>query len=175
VLAGQGLALAADLADGATPSGPALLADAAVLLAALTGDEADRALAVRLVAPALAESVGRASTYGAALEIAARLGRPARQLVVVGDPGSPLAAIARDARADVVATVRPDQAAAFADAGFELFAGRVATDGRATAYWCEQFMCRLPTSEPEELSTLLATGSSGPTGSADPARVTARS
>jgi uncharacterized protein YyaL (SSP411 family) len=159
VLAEQGLALAADLADGATPSGPALLADAALLLGALTGDDADRALAEALIAPALAESAGRASAYGAALEIAARLSRPVRQLVVVGDPGSRLAAVARSARAGVVATVRPAQAAAFAGAGFELFAGRDAPGGQATAYWCEHFVCRLPTREPEELAALLATAS----------------
>jgi len=158
VLAQQGLALAADLADGATPSGTALLADAALLLGALTGRDADRALAEELIAPGVAESVGRASAYGAALEIAARLVRPARQLVVVGDPASPLAAVARQARADVIATVPPAQAAALADAGFELFAGRDAVAGLATAYWCEQFVCRLPTREPRELSALLVAG-----------------
>jgi len=156
VLAAQGLALAADLADGATPSGPALLADAALLLATLTGEESDRALADRAIAPALAEAEGRASAYGAALAIAARLARPARQLVVVGQPDSPLTAVARAADADAVAIVTPDQAAAFADAGFELFAGRVASGGIPTAYWCEQSVCRLPTVSPEELAALLA-------------------
>lgn len=156
VLAAQGLALAPDLADGALPSGPALLAEAALLLATLTGDDAARALAERTVAPALAESVGRASAYGAALEIAARLGRPDRQLIVVGDPASPLAAVARTAAADALAIVTPEQAEAFADAGFELFAGRTSRGGAATAYWCEHFVCRLPTTSPEGLSTLVA-------------------
>jgi uncharacterized protein len=156
VLAVQGLAIGADPADGATPSGPALLADAALLLADLTGDDADRALAERLIAPALAEAGGRASAYGAALALAARLARPVRQLVVVGQPASPLADVARRATADVVAVVTAEQARAFAAAGFELFAGRVAVEGRATAYWCEHFACRLPVTAPEELSTLLS-------------------
>ncbi len=155
VLAAQGLALAPDLADGAVPSGPALLADAALLLAALTGDEVDRALAERTIGPALAESAGRESAYGAALEIASRLARPARQLVVVGDPGSPLAAVARGAEADAVALVTEAQASAFTDAGFELLAGRTASGGATTAYWCEQFVCRLPTTSPSVLARML--------------------
>ena len=155
VLAAQGLALAPDLADGAAPSGPALLADAALLLAVLTGDDAARALAERTIAPALAESAGRASAYGAALAVASRLARPARQLVVVGDPGSALAEVARAADADAVALVTGEQAAAFADAGFELFAARTSVGGAPTAYWCEQFVCRLPTTSPAELSTLV--------------------
>ena len=156
VLAAQGLALAPDLADGAVPSGPALLADAALLLAVLTGEDAARALAERTIAPALAESGGRASAYGAALEVASRLARPARQLVVVGDPASPLADVARTAGADAIALVTADQAAAFAAAGFELFAARTAIGGAPTAYWCEQFVCRLPTTAPEELRALVA-------------------
>jgi uncharacterized protein YyaL (SSP411 family) len=156
VIAAQGLGRVPDLADGATPSGPALLADAALLLAVLTGDDAYRSLAERTIAPALAEAEGRASAYGAALEIAARLARPARQLVVVGDPSSPLAHVARGARADAVALVTPEQSDAFAAAGFELFTGRVATAGQSTAYWCEQFVCRLPTTSPEELAALIA-------------------
>jgi uncharacterized protein len=158
VLAAQGLALGADLADGATPSGPALLADAALLLADLTGDDSDRALAERLVAPALAEAPGRASAYGAALELGSRLARPARQLVVVGDPASELAALARTSGADVVAIVTGAQAAAFADAGFDLFAARTALDGAATAYWCEHFVCRLPFTSPTQLAEVLGAG-----------------
>jgi uncharacterized protein YyaL (SSP411 family) len=122
----------------------------------LSGDDADRSLAARVIAPALAEAEGRASAYGAALEVASRLARPARQLVVVGGLSSPLARVARGARADAVALVTPEQAEAFAVAGFDLFAGRVATAGRPTAYWCEQFVCRLPTTSPDELSTLIA-------------------
>lgn len=156
VLAAQGLALGADLADGATPSGPALLADAALLLADLTGDDADRRLAARLIGPALAGIGGRASAHGAALAVAARLARPARQLVVVGDARSALAGVAREARADVVAIVTAEQAAALAAAGFELFAARTELDGRPTAYWCEHFVCRLPVTQAGELSDLLA-------------------
>jgi uncharacterized protein YyaL (SSP411 family) len=164
VLSAQGLAVAPDLADGATPSGPALLADAALLLWAVTGEDGYRELAAASIAPAIAESAGRASAYGAALELAARLARPARQLVVVGDEAdrAPLAGVARTAVADAVALVTARQARAFEDAGVELFAGRSSRDGRPAAYWCEQFVCRLPVSDAAELATLLAgSGSSG--------------
>lgn len=156
VLAVQGLARAADLADGAVPSGAALLADAALLLWVLTGDEGDRVLAERTIAPAVAESAGRASAYGAALQLASRLARPARQLVVVGDPDAPLADVARAARSDAVALLTAGQTDAFAAAGFALFAGRAALEGRPTAYWCEQFACRLPVTAPEDLAALIA-------------------
>jgi uncharacterized protein YyaL (SSP411 family) len=157
-LAAQGLALAPDLADGATPSGPALLADAALLLWVLAGDAGYRELAATTIAPAVAESAGRSSAYGAALEVASRLARPARQLVVVGgDAGrGPLADVARTATADAVALVTAEQAAAFADAGFELFAARTLRDGHPAAYWCEEFVCRLPVTDAEELAALLA-------------------
>ncbi|WP_329608118.1 hypothetical protein [Microbacterium sp. KUDC0406] len=44
----------------------------------------------------------------------------------------------------------PEQARAFADAGFELFLEKDAVEG--VAYDCRDFVCRLPTSDPEQLS-----------------------
>ena len=43
-------------------------------------------------------------------------------------------------------------AGAFASAGFELFAGRTTVDGRAAAYVCEDFVCRLPVTDPAWLT-----------------------
>ncbi|TAM66136.1 MAG: thioredoxin domain-containing protein [Microbacteriaceae bacterium] len=68
-----------------------------------------------------------------------------------------LAALARRApSADVTAVVTDEQASAFARAGFELFEARIVVDGRATAYYCRDFVCRLPTTDAGELTTLLA-------------------
>ena len=54
-----------------------------------------------------------------------------------------------------VAIVTEAQAAAFADEGFELFTARTTRDDRATAYFCEHFVCALPVTAGPELDSLL--------------------
>jgi len=157
VLARHGLAAGPDLDDGATPSGPALLADAALLLWTLTGDDAHRRIAEDALAPALAPALEQPSAFGAALAIASRLVSPTRQLVVVADdPGEPLGAIAHSVGPEPTAVVTSSQAGEFAASGFELFEGRTLRDGRAAAYFCERFVCALPVTEPAALAELLA-------------------
>ena len=158
VLAARGLALPPEVSDGATPSGRALLADAALLLAALTGDDAHRRIAERAIAPALALAPGQPLSFGAALAVASRLGRPVAQLVVVGPGDSALADVARrwGGPARVLALVPEDAAGSFAAAGFELFAARTARDGVDTAYLCEHFVCALPLTDAPALAGRLA-------------------
>src|SRR5690606_14440796 len=104
--------------DGATPSGRALLADAALLLAALTGEHSHRRIAERAIAPALALAPRQPISFGGALAIAARLSRPVAQLVVVGTGDSALAGVARrwGGPARVLAIVSEADAATFAEA-----------------------------------------------------------
>jgi len=157
VLARHGLVAAPDLDDGATPSGPALLADAALLLWTLTGDDAHRRIAEDALVPALALALEQPSAFGAALAVASRLVSPVRQLVVVADdPGEPLGAVARSTGPKPTAVVTGAQAGEFAASGFELFEGRTLRDGRAAAYFCERFVCALPVAEPAALGELLA-------------------
>jgi uncharacterized protein YyaL (SSP411 family) len=157
VLVARGLAVAADLDDGATPSGAALLADAALLLWTLSGDDAHRRIADDAIAPALANALEQPSAFGAALAVASRLESPVRQLVVVADdPGEPLGGIARSIGPEPTAVVTSEQAAAFAASGFELFLGRTTRDGRAAAYFCERFVCALPVTAERALGELLA-------------------
>ncbi len=156
VLGAHGLAVATNLDDGATPSGNALLADAALLLWGLTGDDSHRRIAEDAIAPALANALDQPSAFGAALAIASRLASPLRQLIVVADdPADPLAALARDAGPELTAIVTAEQAAAFAAAGFGLFEARTLRDGHAAAYLCEHFVCALPVTTPEQLAPLL--------------------
>jgi uncharacterized protein YyaL (SSP411 family) len=54
-----------------------------------------------------------------------------------------------------LALVTETQAVAFAEAGFELFADRIAR-GAAAAYLCEGFTCRLPTGDAAMLAEQLA-------------------
>jgi len=157
VLVAHGLAAVTDLDDGATPSGAALLADAALLLWTLSGDDAHRRIAEDAIAPALANALEQPSAFGAALAIASKLASPVRQLVVVADgPGEPLSAVARSIGPEPTAVVTSAQASVFAASGFELFVGRAARDGRPAAYFCERFVCALPVTEERSLVELLA-------------------
>ncbi|GHF23317.1 thioredoxin domain-containing protein [Pseudolysinimonas yzui] len=157
VLAARGLSLPPEIADGATPSGRALLADAALLLAALGGDDRHRRIAERAIAPALTHASGQPLSFGGALGVAVRLGRAVAQLVVVGPGDSPLAALARGWGGPdrILALVTDEQAAAFAADGFELFAARVSREGRDTAYLCEHFVCDLPLTDAAALADRL--------------------
>jgi uncharacterized protein YyaL (SSP411 family) len=161
VLAARGIAVDADRTEGATPSGAALLADAAARLAALTAERDYRAIAERALAPSLAPALERPIAYGATLAVAARLAAPAAELVVVRtDDDAAAEELLAEARAwarptRTLAIVTEAQAAALAAAGFELFADRVARGGTA-AYLCEGFTCRLPTGDAATLAAQLA-------------------
>jgi uncharacterized protein YyaL (SSP411 family) len=158
VLVARGLGLPPDVSDGATPSGPALLADAALLLAALTGDVRHTRIAEHSISPAFPAALTQPISFGAALAVGVRLARPVAQLVVVGDPGAPIAGVARawGGPARVLAIVPEPAARDFAAAGFELFAARVSRDGAATAYLCEHFVCELPLTDAVRLADRLA-------------------
>lgn len=157
VLAAQGLALPPEISDGAVPSGRALVADAALLLAALTGDDAHRRIAEHAILAAREPALAQPISFGGALAALVRLGRPVAQLVVVGPGDSALAGVARGwgGPGRVLAIVSAPAADAFAAAGFELFAARTARDGRDTAYLCEHFVCELPTTDAEGLAARL--------------------
>jgi uncharacterized protein YyaL (SSP411 family) len=161
VLDSQGLALAVDPSEGAYPSGLSALADAAATLSMLTADprygRVSRA-AMELIAPA---AVTSGMSFGAALGVMSGLASPSAQLVVVtGDRDAGVTSLARrrDRVGGVVAVVSEEQAGSFAAAGFELFEGRTARDGAATAYLCRDFVCRLPLVDAVPLAVELAAG-----------------
>lgn len=181
VLAARGLALPDDPAEGATPSGLTTCADAAWRLFALGAGERylDAASAAARTVAGIA--VQRPIAFGGALGLMSRLSAPLVQLVtVVPDaagtaathPGArsrpapgprldtapaigvELVAASRRHAASVTAIVTESQARAFADAGFELFEGRGAQRGEATAYRCESFVCAMPVHRADELASL---------------------
>ncbi len=157
VLAAHGLALPPELSDGATPSGRALLADAALLLAALTGADEHRVLGETALLAALPQALAQPISFGGALAVVTRIGRPVAQLVVVGPGDGDLARVARawGGPSRVLALVTEEQAAAFAAAGFELFAARGSRGGADTAYLCEHFVCELPLTDAGMLAARL--------------------
>jgi uncharacterized protein len=85
---------------------------------------------------------------------------PTREVAVIGDPDD---ATTRTLAAEVtIARYMPNVALAVAAPDDEasrsavaLLADRVALEGRATAYVCERFACKLPVTTPEALSEQL--------------------
>ncbi|WP_431739678.1 thioredoxin domain-containing protein [Microbacterium testaceum] len=151
VLLAQGMRAHGVPSDGASPSGPSVFAAAALDLWRLGAGERYRDVAVQLVRAAADSALSSPLAHGAILEVAVGLAAAPRQVVVVGEADAEIADLARRLPADVVAVVSPDQARAFAEAGFELFAGKVAQGGEATAYDCRAFACALPTTDPARL------------------------
>jgi len=156
VLAQQGIGAPDAASDADEPSGPAALAAAAAALWLLGADDtgaAYRERAERLVATHAPAALAQPLAYGALLRVAATLAVSPRQvLVVTPEADDPLATAARGIPADVVAVVTPEQARAWAAAGFGLFADKDLRDGRATAYDCRDFACRLPVTDPAALT-----------------------
>ena len=170
VLVERGLALPADPAEGATPSGITACADAAWRLFALGAGDRFRELAERAMRSVAGIAIERPLAFGGALALMARLEAPLVQLVTVvpdeqelDDTGDgednaegrrSLRAASRRHAASVSTIVTERQAADFASAGFELFEGRTATSGAATAYRCRSFVCALPVHDAGELEAL---------------------
>ena len=155
-LAATGLVIESDPSEGAYPSGLSAMANAARMLYALTADARyDRAAreAMESVAPL---AVVQPIAFGAALQVSAALASQPTQLVVVSDGGE-VARLATswNRESAVVAVVTPEQALRYAEAGFELFEGRVTTPGVETAYLCSDFVCALPVTGVDALRGLL--------------------
>jgi uncharacterized protein len=161
VLVARGLAMPADPAEGATPSGLTVCADAAWRLFALGAGAPYRELAERAMESIAGLAVERPIAFGGALEVMARLDAPLVQLVTVvpdaeeagGGEHSLLDATRRHA-ASVSTILTERQAREFAAAGFELFEGRTAGKG-PTAYRCRSFVCALPVHGADELDALV--------------------
>ena len=68
----------------------------------------------------------------------------------------------------VVASVTAAQARALAASGFELFAGRGPLRELPTAYLCEDFVCRVPVTDPAELTIGETSAGIAPDGLASP-------
>ena len=141
-----------DVSEGATPSGEALIAQAATALWALTGEDSYRQLASTTASighETLAQHPLGAGGFASALW---RLGEPHSALVVVDDDeASELRNIANrvvSGRVTVI-TVTRDQARQFAQAGFELFQGRDGESG--VAYRCRGMVCDVPDRDPQDL------------------------
>ncbi|MFF2273749.1 thioredoxin domain-containing protein [Agromyces sp. NPDC058136] len=163
VLEGHGLALPTDPAEGAAPSGITACAIAAWRLWLLGAGDRYRAAAERAMQQLAGAALARPIAFGAALELMARIAAPVVQLAVVvprraapGEPrsGDELVRAAVAAEASITVIVTEAEAAALAEAGFELFVGRHLIGGAAAAYRCQEFVCALPVTDATALRAL---------------------
>jgi len=148
-----------DTGDNATPCGSSAAADVLLRLA-LIFDEAryrERALAVlEAMAPFMQRYPTGFGRYLAAAEFA--LGQP-HEIALVGDPGDEqLRALAATALQPfipnrVVVLGRPGDATPAVPS--PLLSGRGQIDGKATAYVCRNYTCRMPVTDPAALAMQL--------------------
>ena len=145
-----------DVQDNAVPSGNAMAARVLLRLAAWTGegsyrDAAERAM--RAVVPFVSRYPTGFAQWLGAMDLALA---PVVEVAIVGDPQDPataalIAETRRGFRPNQVTAVSADPAAS----AIPLMAGRVAIDGRPTAYVCREFACRLPVGDAEALRAQL--------------------
>ena len=141
-----------ELYDNATPSGNSVAAEMLLRLASFTGDaEYERAglSALRLIRDAMA---GAPTGFGQALCALDRYLGPSNEVAIIGDPAAAdtraLAAVVTNEayRPNIVlAVAAPDDE--LAARTVPLLRDRDARDGRATAYVCERFTCKLPVTD----------------------------
>jgi hypothetical protein len=144
-----------DLFDDATPSANALSADGLLRLAALsgrTGYDEPAFEVLRLVSDLLGR---HPSAFAFTLEAVERAtGRPI-EVAVVGEDDDPATTalwrrvVGRFLPGSVVTCARPEREVADLT---PLLADRELVDGRATAYVCEYYACRLPVTDPDALT-----------------------
>jgi uncharacterized protein YyaL (SSP411 family) len=150
-----------DTGDNATPAGNSAAADVLLRLALIFDDATYRARA-ETVLGGLAPFMARYPTgFGRALAAAEFALATPKEIALVGEPG------AEDTRAlgevifrpflpnKVVLLRRPDEEPPAIPS--PLLEGRSQLDGRATAYVCENYACKLPVNQPARLAEQLAT------------------
>jgi uncharacterized protein YyaL (SSP411 family) len=144
-----------DLYDNAIPSGNSAAAGVLLRLGRFTG-EADYEEAGLSALRLVADGMRRAPTgFGHALCALDFAVGPVKEVAIVGDPESEdTIALLRTARGRfrpnvIVAVAGPGDADA-AEA-IPLLRDRPQVDGKATAYVCERFTCKLPVTDPEAL------------------------
>jgi len=152
------------LFDSAVPGGTSVAADVLLRLAVLTGEAAYERLAVsalRAVAPLLARYPSAFGRFLAALDF--HLG-PAVEVAIRWPRGEgPPDRLLREVYARYLPT-RVLTGAPEGEPGGPLLADRTTREGQPTAYVCERYACRAPTTDPAELGRQL----DGPAGA--PAR-----
>ena len=150
-----------DLYDNATPAGNSVAVEVLLRLAAYTGEGAYRERAERYLSALVAPVAQHPGAFGRLLSALDFAIGPVQEVALVGDPAGP---DTRDLLAALYARYDPNRVLALRPPGTEgdtvtglipLLEGRTAIEGRATAYVCQHFACRLPVTTPEALLSQL--------------------
>jgi uncharacterized protein len=141
-----------DIFDNATPSGNSVAADVLLRLAVLTDNETYR-MAAEGVLRLLRDAMTRYPLgFARALNALDFLLDTPREVAIVG---SPEADDTRALRRAAFEPFVPNKVVAGSGADIPLLEGREPRNGHAAAYVCQHYVCQAPTSDPEELRTLL--------------------
>ncbi len=145
-----------DFIDNAIPSGNSLAAEGLLRLAKLTGNDEYRKLSLQVLM-LMQEAMSQQPTgFGRLLGVLDAALAPSQEVALVGDPADEST---QALLAGVRARYLPHTVVALKEPGAEsmlpLLEGRTLVDGQAAAYVCENFACRLPVTEVEELGALL--------------------
>ncbi len=147
-----------DVQDNATPSGGAVATLVLLRLAAFTGEGRYRDAAEHAIATVTAYTARYPTAFAMWLQAIDLALAPVAEVAIVGDPDDDATwALLRAVGAGytpnrVVALKRTDAAAS----AVPLLEGRVQLKGRATAYVCRGFACRLPVTDADALREQLA-------------------
>jgi uncharacterized protein YyaL (SSP411 family) len=150
-----------ELFDNAMPSGNSAAATVLQRLALLTGDvgyEREGVGALRVLGDLMVKAPTALGQALSALDLAVG---PSREVAIVGVPGAQdTARLVREVHGRFLPNVVLAVGAPGEDAAVPLLVDRPGIDGRATAYVCEGFACRMPVTDPGALATQLteATG-----------------
>ena len=148
-----------DVADNAVPSGGSMAADTLLRLAVITGNsefESKAVASLRSAREMMAQFPMGAGHWLGALDF--YLSRP-KEVAIIGDP---LDADTRALAGQVSRRFLPNRVLVVADpktsegSGYPLLSGRALVDGKAAAYVCENYVCKLPVTDPRELAIQLA-------------------
>jgi uncharacterized protein YyaL (SSP411 family) len=146
------LARRKDLEDTPIPAGGSSAAFGLLRLAALTGDHDLAAPAVAMLRVLHGVAPRHPTAFGHLLQAIDFYLAPTREVALVGDEIAPLARTFRaKLRPHAVLAGGPGTGAT----AVPLLEGRTPVDGRAAAYVCENFSCRMPVTDANELEALL--------------------
>jgi len=151
-----------EFSDGATPSGNSMAALVLLKLGRLTADDRMESYGRRTL-EAAAGPVERAPFgYPQLLQAADVAIGPTQEIVIAGDPAAAgTQAMLRILQARllpraVIALHQPGLAGQAIEALIPSVQTQTSLKGQPTAYVCERFVCKLPTTDPDELSRLLS-------------------
>jgi uncharacterized protein YyaL (SSP411 family) len=144
------------LEDHPIPSGGSAAAYGLERLAALSGERGYSERAAEVMRMLAQPAARHPQAFGHLLQAMRFHFGPRREVALVGDTLDELLAVVRGRflPTTVVAAKRPGDA--IAEEAVPLLRGRDPVDGRAAAYVCRDFACRMPVSEPAALETELA-------------------